>query len=171
MNINRAAVAFLRKLFPSGLVGLEVGYNQLPTSLMIREAYTHLTSMAKEPTIDTETAIKLQVAGYKKTYLPGPMGPTVFFQELERIKFQLTQTNVDVTLTRSELSDNVIKIIALAAFRKCGHLQQNIEFIEAAWKKADTEFDTANSATEIIATEYGRFKTHWIANLSRIYNG
>ena len=27
MDINRAAVAFLKKLFPSGLVGLEVGYN------------------------------------------------------------------------------------------------------------------------------------------------
>ena len=34
-NINRAAVAFLRKLFPSGLVGLEVGYNQLPSSLTV----------------------------------------------------------------------------------------------------------------------------------------
>ena len=91
---------------------------------MVREAYTHLTSMAKEPTIDTKVVIKLQVAGYKKTYSPGPMGPTVFFQELEHIKFQLTQTNVDDTLTRLELSDNVIKTIAaLAAFRKCGHLQ------------------------------------------------
>ena len=79
MNINRAAVAFLRKLFPSGLVGLEVGYNQLPSSLTVRETYNHLNSMAKEPTIDTEAAIKLHVAGYKKTYLPGPMGPTVFF--------------------------------------------------------------------------------------------
>ena len=84
-NINRAAVAFLRKLFPSGLVGLEVGYNQLPSSLTVRAAYSHLTSMAKEPTIDTEAAIKLQVAGYKKAYSPGPMGPTVFFQELEHI--------------------------------------------------------------------------------------
>ena len=104
------------------------------------------------------------------TYAPGPMGPTVFFQELEHIKFQLTQTNVDDTLTRLELSDNVIKTIALAAFRKCGHLQQNIEFIEAAWKKADAEFDDANSANEIIATKYGRFKAHWITNF-RVYKG
>ena len=73
---------------------------------MVREAYTHLTSMAKEPTINTDAAIKLQVAGYKKTYLPGSMGPTAFFQELEHIKFQLTQTNVDGTLSRLELSDN-----------------------------------------------------------------
>ena len=86
-------------------------------------------------------------------YSPSPMGPTVFFQELEHIKFQLTQTNVDDTLTRLELSDNVIKTIALAAFRKCGHLQQNIEFIEASWKKADADFYIANSATEIMVTQ------------------
>ena len=78
---------------------------------------------------------------------------------------------MDDTLTRLELSDNVIKIIALAAFRKCGHLQQNIEFIEAAWKKADADFDIANSATEITTTKYARFKTHRIVNLSRIYKG
>ena len=122
MDINRAAVAFLRKLFPSGLVGLEVGYNQLPTNLMVRDAYKHLTSLAKEPTINTEAAIKLQVAGYNMTYSPGLMGPPVFFQELEHIKFQLTQTSVDDTLTRLELSDNVIKTITLAAIRKCGYL-------------------------------------------------
>ena len=138
---------------------------------MVREAYRHLTSMAKEPTIDTEAAIKLQVAGYKKTYSPGPMGTTVFFKELKHIKFQLTQTNVDDTLSRLELSDNVIKTIALAAFRKCGHLQQNIEFIEAAWKKADTEFDNTNSVPVIIAKKYPRFKAHWITDLSRIYKG
>ena len=79
MDINCAAVAFLRKLFPSGLVGLEVGYNQLPTSLMVSDTYKHLTSMAKEPTINTEAAIKLQVAGYNMTYPPGRMGPTIFF--------------------------------------------------------------------------------------------
>ena len=132
MDINWATVAFLRKLFPSGLVGLEVGYNQLPTNLMVREVYKPLTSMVKEPTIDTKAAIKLQVAGYNMTYSSAPIEPTVFFQDLEHIKFQLTKTNVDDTLTRLELSDNVIKTIALAAFRKCGHLQQNIEFIEAA---------------------------------------
>ena len=117
--------------------------------------------MAKEPNINTETAIKLQVAGYNMSYSPGLMWPTVSFQELEHIKFQLTQTNVDDTLTRLELSENVIKTIALATFRKC-YLQQNIEFIEAVWKKADIEFDNSNSATEIIATKYRQFKTHWI---------
>ena len=146
MDINQAAVGFLKKLFPSRLVGLEVEYNQLPTNLMVKVAYKQLTNMEVEPNIDTEAAIKLQLTGYNT----GPMGPTAFFQELEHIKFQLTQTNVDNTLTRSELSDNVIKIIALAAFRKCSHLQQNIELIEAAWKKADADFDTANSATEIM---------------------
>ena len=104
------------------MVEFEVGYNQIPTNLMVRDSYKHLTSMAKEPTINTEAAIKLQVAGYNMTYSPGLMGPTVFFQELEHIKFQLKQTNVDDTLTRLELLDNVFKIIALAAFRKCGHL-------------------------------------------------
>ena len=122
---------------------------------MVKEAYKHLTSMAKEPNIDTEAAIKLQLAGYNMIYSLGLMGPTVSFQELEHIKIQLIQANVDETLTRLELSDNVIKTIALAAFRKCGHLQQNIEFIEAAWKKADTDFNTANSPTEIMATKYG----------------
>ena len=170
-NINRAAVAFLRRLFPSGLVGLEVGYNQLPSSLTVRAAYDHLTSMAKEPTIDTEAAIKLQVEGYKKTYSPGPMGPTIFFQELEHIQFQLTQTNADDTLTTLELTDNVIRTISIAAFRKAGHLQQNIEFVEAAWKKADTEFDSANLAPVIIATKYSQLKKHWITHLSRIYKG
>ena len=168
-NINRVTVAFLKKLFPSGLVGLEVGYNQLPSSLTVRAAYNHLTSMAKEPTIDTETAIKLQVEGYKETYLPGPMGPTIFFQELEHIQFQLTQTNVDDTLTRLELTDNVIRTISIAVFRKAGHLQQNIEFAEAAWKTADTEFDSTNLAPVIIATKYSQFKKHWITHLSRIY--
>ena len=110
--------------------------------------------MAKEPTIDTEAAIKLQVEAYKKTYSPGPMGPTIFFQELEHIQFQLTQTNADDTLTRLELTDNVIRTILIAAFRKCDHLQQNIEFVEAAWKKADTEFDNVNSASVIMATKY-----------------
>ena len=66
------------------------------------------------------------------TYSPSAKEPTVFFQEFERIKFQLIQINMDDTLTRLELSDNVIKTIALAAFRKYGHLQQNIEFIKAA---------------------------------------
>ena len=125
--------------------------------------------MAMEPTINTEAAIKLQVAGYNMIYSPGPMGPTIFFQKLKHIKFQLTQTNVDNTLTRLELSDNVIKTIALSAFRKRGHLQQNIEFIEVARKKADAEFDNENSASEITATKYGRFKAHWITNLSRVY--
>ena len=59
---------------------------------------------------------------------------------------------MDDTLTRLELSDNVIKTIALVAFRKCGHLQQNIEFIEAARKKVDAEFDEEHSANEIITT-------------------
>ena len=72
-------------------------------------------------------------------------------------------------MTRLELSDNVIKTIALVVFRKCGHLQQNIEFIEAAWKKADTDFNTTNSAEEIKATKYSRFKIHWIGELSCIY--
>ena len=78
---------------------------------------------------------------------------------------------MDDTLTKFQLSDNVIKTIALAAFRKCGHLQQNIDFIEAARKKVDADFDIANSETEIMATKYARFKTHWIVNLSRIYKG
>ena len=78
---------------------------------------------------------------------------------------------MDDTLTGLELSDNVIKTIALAAFRKCGHLQQNIEFIETLWKKADADIDIANSATEIMATKYARFKTHWIVTLRRIYKG
>ena len=33
------------------------------------------------------------------------------------------------------------------------------------------EFDSANSASVIIATKYPRFKKHWITNLSRIYKG
>ena len=90
---------------------------------MVRRAYDHLVSMAVEPNIDTEAAIKLQLTGYNMTYSPSPMGPTIFFQELKHIIFQLTQTNMDDTLTRLELSDNIIKTIALAAFRKCGHLQ------------------------------------------------
>ena len=170
-NINRAAVWFLRKLFPSGLVGLEVGFDMLPSSLTVRAAYNHLISMAKEPTIDTEAAIKLQVEAYKKTYLPGPMGPTTFFQQLEHTQFQLTQTNADDTLTRLVLTDNVIRTISIAAFRKAGHLQQNIEFAEAAWKTTDTEFDNENLAPVIIATKYPRFKKHWITHLSRIYKG
>ena len=116
MDINRAAVGFLKKLCPSGLVGLEVGYNQLPTTLMVRKAYKYLVSMAVEPNINTEAAIKLKLIGYNITYLPNTKRPTVFFQELERIKFQLTQTIVDDTLTRLDLLDNVIKTIALAAF-------------------------------------------------------
>ena len=127
--------------------------------------------MAVEPNIDNEAAIKLQLTGCNMIYSSSPIGPTVFFQELEHIKFQLTQTNVNDTLTRLELSDNVIKTIALAAFRKCGHVQQNIEFIEAARKKADADYNIANSAQEIMATKYSRFKTHWITNLSRIYKG
>ena len=91
MDINWAAVAFLKKLFPSGLVGLEVGYNQLPTNLMVRRAYDHLVSMAVEPNIDTEAAIKLQLTGYNMTYSPSPMGPAVFFQELKLIKVQSTK--------------------------------------------------------------------------------
>ena len=55
MDINRAAVAFLKTV--SGLVGLEVGYNQLPTNLMMRIAYEHLVSMAVESNINTEAAI------------------------------------------------------------------------------------------------------------------
>ena len=94
MDINRTVVGFLKKLFPSGLVGLEVGYNQLPTNLMVKEAYKYLVSMAVEPNIDTEATIKLQLTGYNMTYSPSAKGPTVFFQELEHIKFQLTQTNV-----------------------------------------------------------------------------
>ena len=78
---------------------------------------------------------------------------------------------MDDTLTRLELSDNVIKTIALAAFQKCGHLQQNIVFIKAAWKKADADFDTANSAEEIKAAKCSWFKTHWIVELSCIYKG
>ena len=161
-NINRAAVWFLRKLFPSGLVGLEVGFDMLPSSLTVQAAYNHLISMAKEPTIDTEAAIKLQVEAYNKTYSPGPMGPTIFFQELEHTQFQLTQTNADDTGTRLVLTNNVIRTISIAAFRKAGHLLQNIEFAEAAWKKADTEFDSANLAPVIIATKYSQFKKHWI---------
>lgn len=67
MDINRAAVALLKKLFPSGLVGLEVGYNQLPTNLMVRKAYEYLVSMTVEPNIDTEAAIKLQLTCYNMT--------------------------------------------------------------------------------------------------------
>ena len=67
MDNNWAAVAFLKKLFPSGLVGLEVGYNKLPTNLMMRTAYDHLVSMAVEPNIDTKAAIKLQLTGYNMT--------------------------------------------------------------------------------------------------------
>ena len=59
----------------------------------------------------------------------------------------------------------------MAAFRKCGHLPQNIEFIKAAWEKVDTDFDTTNSAEEIKATKYKRFKTYWIVELSCIYKG
>ena len=98
IDINREAVAFLKKLFPSGMVGLEVGYNQLLTNLIVGRAYDHLVSMAVEPNIDTEAAIQLQLTGYNMTYSPSPMGPTVFFQELEHIKFQLTQTKVDNTV-------------------------------------------------------------------------
>ena len=110
-NINRAAVGLLRKLFPSGLVGLEVGFDMLPFNLTVQVAYDHLISMAKESTIDTEAAIKLQVEAYKKTYSPGPMGPTIFFQELEHTQFQLTQTNADNTGTRLVLTNNVIRTI------------------------------------------------------------
>ena len=170
-NINRAAVGLLRKLFPSGLVGLEVGFDMLPSNLTVQKAYDHLISMAKEPTIDTEAAIKLQVEAYKKTYTPGPMGPTVFFQELEHNQFQLTQTNADDTGTRLVLTNNVIRTISIAAFRKAGHLLQNIEFAEAEWKKADTEYDNSHLVPEIIATKYSRFKKHWIKHLSRIYKG
>ena len=67
MDINWAAAAFLKKLFPSGLVGLEVGYNQLPTNLMMRTVYDHLVSMAVEPNINTKAAIKLQLTGYNMT--------------------------------------------------------------------------------------------------------
>ena len=138
---------------------------------MVRKAYDRIVSMAVEPNIDTEAAIKLQLTGYNITYSPSAKGQAVFFQELKHIKFQLIQTNVDDTLTRLELSDNVIKTITLAAFRKCGHLQQNIDFIKAGWKKVDADFNTANSAEEINATKNSRFKTHCIVNLSWIYKG
>ena len=105
------------------------------------------------------------------TYSLSTKGPTVFFQELEHIQFQLTQNNVDDVLTRLELSDNVIKTIALAAFCKCGHLQQNIEFIKAAWKKANTEFNSTQVDAVIKTTKYSRLKTHWVLELSRIYKG
>ena len=107
MDINHAAITFLMKLFPSGLVGLNVGYNQLPTNLMVRKAHDYLVSVDVEPSIDNKAAIKLQLTGYNMTYSPSAKGPTVFFQELKHIKFQLTQTNVDDTLTRLKLSDNV----------------------------------------------------------------
>ena len=71
---------------------------------MVKAAYKHLASMTVEPNIDTEAAIKLQLTGWNMIYLPGPMEPTVFFQKLKHIKFQLTQTNVDNTLTRLEMS-------------------------------------------------------------------
>ena len=99
------------------------------------------------------------------------MGPTVFFQELEHTQFQLTQTNADDTGTRLVLTNNVIRTISIAAFRKAGHLLQNIEFAEAEWKKADTEYDNSHLAPEIIATKYPRFKKHWITHHSRIYKG
>ena len=38
IDINQAAVSFLKKLCPSGFVGLEVGYNQLPKYLMVGKA-------------------------------------------------------------------------------------------------------------------------------------
>ena len=52
------------------------------------------------------------------------------------------------------MTDNVIRTISIAAFRKAGHLQQNIEFAKAAWKIADAEFDNKNLAPVIIATKY-----------------
>ena len=171
MEINCAAVAFLRKLCPSRLVGLEVGYNQLPTNLMVGTAHKYLVTMIVEPNIDTEAAIKLQLAGHNMTYTPNAKGPTVFFQKVEHIQFQLTQTDADDILNWLELSNNVIKTIALLAFRKCGRLQQNIEFIKPGWKKADIKFISTQLDAVIKATSYTRFKDHWIKELSRIYKG
>ena len=59
----------------------------------------------------------------------------------------------------------------MAAFYKCGTLQQNIEFIKAACKKADTESDTPNMELVIKVTMYASFKPHLIMELSRIYKG
>ena len=75
--INRDTVVFLKKLCPTVLLGLKVGFGTLPTNLSVDTAFKYLLEMAVEATVDTEVA-SLQ-------YSSNTNGLTVFFQQVQHL--------------------------------------------------------------------------------------
>ena len=84
-DINRAAVTFAKKLCPTELLGLEVGFGTLPTNLRVDAAFKYLLEMAVETTVYTKAAMELQKPAYSLQYLPNANWPTVFFQRMQHL--------------------------------------------------------------------------------------
>lgn len=76
------------------------------------------------------------------------------------LQYQLTQTGVDETLEGLAFTENTITTCALATFRKCGRVQQSIDFIEAAWNRDDDAKINTNNRIQVYTTTYSRFQSH-----------
>ena len=131
-NTNCGVVAFLKKLYSTRLVELKVGFCKLPVNLKVDVAFTYLLEIVVEATVDTQATIKLQKATYILEYSSNANGPTIFFQKMAHLPYQSGQASINKTLKRLASMENTIMTNALAAFQKCEHIQQSIDFIKAA---------------------------------------
>ena len=57
MWISTELQGFLKKLYPTGLVGLEVGFGTLPTNLKVDAVFKYLFVMIVEATVDTKVCL------------------------------------------------------------------------------------------------------------------
>ena len=87
VNINQATVALLKKLCPTGLVRLEVGFSTPPTNLKVDAVFKYLLEMAALATVDTKIAIELQKSAYSLQYSPNANEPTDFFQQMQHLQY------------------------------------------------------------------------------------
>lgn len=83
-------------MFPNELAGLEVGFDTLPTKINVAKAYIHLTTMAKDATIDTQAAIGLQQEASRLPFhRPNTNGRITYFQKKLHLFYQLRYIRVD----------------------------------------------------------------------------
>lgn len=95
INCPTVEVEVLKKLFPDGLVGKEIGYKHLSPPLTVKEAYKYIEKMTIKYFVNQDAPLKLLQSSYEVKYTPSPKGCTVSVQLLKHIQYQLKDIHTD----------------------------------------------------------------------------